>query len=122
MDDSTRTGLTRRDRRVLGGLHLTIGAIGLGGGTFTGIGVYKLLRNRGDSELAILAPAMGGVLLVGAAALIGTGIYMTIRGIRILQGEAPPVGWAPQPSSSPPPRFQPPSPHQHSGLTITVSL
>lgn len=120
--DSTRTGRTRRDRRVLGGLHLAVGAIGLGGGTFTGVGAYKLIRTRSDSELDILGHALGGVLLVGAAALIGTGIYMTIRGIRILRGEDPPVDWGPQPPPSPPPRFPSPSPRQHSGLTITVSL
>lgn len=120
--DSTRTGLTRRDRRVLGGLHLTIGALGLGGGTVSGIGAYQLLSGSGESEWAVLGTGMGIVLLGGAASLIGTGIYMTIRGIRILQGKAPPVGWRAQPSPSPPPRLPPPSSSQPSGLTLTVSF
>jgi hypothetical protein len=113
--DSTRTALTRQDRRVLGGLHLTIGAIGLGGGTLTGIGAYKLLSSSGDSEWSSLGTSLGIVLLAGAVSLTGTGIYMTIQGIRILQGKAPSA--IPIPRSAAPPLLR-----DHSPLSLTIPL
>ena len=88
----------------------------LGGGTFAGIGAYKLFRNSGDTEWAALNTSLGIVLLAGGVSLIGTGIHMTIRGVRILQGDASPAGWGPQ---SPPPL---PPPGQSSSSSLTVSL
>jgi len=120
---SRKQDLTGRDRKVLGSLHLLVGAIGLGGGVFSGIGTARVLSSTAESELAEVGKIFAGTLLVNATvSFLATGVYMTIQGIRILRGEDPSVGWGSQPFPSPPPRVPPPSLSQHGPPVITISL
>jgi hypothetical protein len=105
-------GLSRRER--IGGLYLTFGAIGLTGGTVSGVGVYRLF-STGTESGATFPKALGAMLIIPAIGFTALGIYTTIRGIRILQGKAPPVIRIPGSAPSPPPRHQSPP-------SITISL
>ena len=110
--DSTNGGLSRRAR--IGGLHLTLGAIGLTGGTVSGIGVYRLFSSGIESG-STFPKALGTMLIIPAIGFTALGIYTTIRGIRILQGKAAPVIRIPGSAPSPPLRHQSP-------LSVTISL
>lgn len=83
--------LSREERIQIGTAHLIIGAVGVGGSVFAGIGAYSLFNEVNDPHEAPLTFAGGVVLAVGGASLLATGIVMTIRGIRILRGEDPPT-------------------------------
>jgi hypothetical protein len=110
--DSTDDGLSRRHR--IGGLHLTFGAIGLTGGTVSGMAAYKFFRIGGRSN-SFFPKALGSMFIIPAIGFTALGIYTTIRGIRILQGKAAPVIRIPGSAPSPPPRHQSP-------LSVTISL
>ena len=119
--DSTETDPALRAQRIEGGIHLTFGTILLGGGVFSGVVAYKLFRNPTDSELIrMLSFITGGVFVVSAIGFTALGIYAMRRGIRILKGEAPPIGWVPGPHFSTLHHSSPFS--QHSSLSITIPL